>query len=99
MHQFGVLFEISIAVSMAFFQRLASTSQEIAMSTRREFIQSIPAASAAFAVAGNLILEANPARAQEAAAGHCGHGWTGSLPRLAASDRCCRKRLEKIAER
>ena len=37
------------------------------MSTRREFIQSIPAASAAFAVAGNLILEANPARAQEPA--------------------------------
>jgi len=35
------------------------------MSTRREFIQSVPATSAAFAVAGNLILEANPARAQE----------------------------------
>ena len=32
------------------------------MSTRREFIQSVPAASA-FAVAGNLVLEANPARA------------------------------------
>ena len=37
------------------------------MSTRREFIRSIPAASAAFAVAGNPILEANPARAQEPA--------------------------------
>jgi alkyl sulfatase BDS1-like metallo-beta-lactamase superfamily hydrolase len=36
------------------------------MSTRREFIQSVPAASAAFAVAGNLVLEANPARAQAA---------------------------------
>ena len=35
------------------------------MSTRREFIQSIPAAGAA--LAGNLILEANPARAQEPA--------------------------------
>src|SRR5271157_5460581 len=35
------------------------------MSTRREFIQSVPATSAAFAVAGNLILEANPTRAQE----------------------------------
>ena len=37
------------------------------MSTRREFIQSVPAASAAFAVAGNLISEATPARAQEPA--------------------------------
>ncbi len=36
------------------------------MSTRREFIQSVPTASAAFAVAGNLILKAMPARAQEA---------------------------------
>ena len=36
------------------------------MSTRREFIQSIPAASAAFAVAGNVVLEVPPARAQSA---------------------------------
>jgi linear primary-alkylsulfatase len=36
------------------------------MSTRREFMQSVPAASAVFAVAGNLALEANPARAQPA---------------------------------
>ena len=35
------------------------------MSTRREFIQSVPAASAAFAVIGNVVVEANPARAQE----------------------------------
>ena len=36
------------------------------MSTRREFIQSVPAASAAFAVAGNFPFDANPARAQPA---------------------------------
>ena len=36
------------------------------MSTRREFIQSIHAASAAFAVAGNVVLEVPPARAQSA---------------------------------
>ena len=36
------------------------------LATRWEFIQSIPAANA-FPVAGNLILEANPARAQEPA--------------------------------
>ena len=42
------------------------------MSTRREFIQSVPVASAAFAVAGNLALEASHALAQSAApaAGH-----------------------------
>ena len=36
------------------------------MSTRREFIQSVPTAGAAFAVAGNLFAEASPAHAQEA---------------------------------
>ena len=36
------------------------------MSTRRQFIQSLPAAGAAFAVAGHLVLEDNPARAQVA---------------------------------
>jgi alkyl sulfatase BDS1-like metallo-beta-lactamase superfamily hydrolase len=34
------------------------------MSTRRQFIQSLPAAGTAFAVAGHLVLEDNPARAQ-----------------------------------
>ena len=37
------------------------------MSTRRQFIQSIPATGTAFAVAGHLILDGNPARAQESA--------------------------------
>ena len=37
------------------------------MSTRRDVIKAIPAASAAFAVAGNLILDESPARAQGAA--------------------------------
>jgi alkyl sulfatase BDS1-like metallo-beta-lactamase superfamily hydrolase len=36
------------------------------MSTRRQFIQSLPAAGTAFAVAGHLILEDSPARAQVA---------------------------------
>ena len=35
------------------------------MSTRRQFIQSIPATGAAFAVAGHLVLDGNPARAQQ----------------------------------
>ena len=30
------------------------------MSTRRQFIQSLPAAGAAFAVAGHLVLEVRP---------------------------------------
>lgn len=34
------------------------------MSTRRQFIQSLPAAGTAFAVAGHLVLKDNPARAQ-----------------------------------
>ena len=37
------------------------------MSTRRQFIQSLPAAGAAFAVAGHLLSGEGPARAQEAA--------------------------------
>ena len=37
------------------------------MSTRRDVIKAIPAAGAAFAVAGNLILDESPARAQAAA--------------------------------
>ena len=36
------------------------------MSTRRQFIQSLPAVGTAFAVAGNLVLEDSPARAQVA---------------------------------
>jgi alkyl sulfatase BDS1-like metallo-beta-lactamase superfamily hydrolase len=36
------------------------------MSTRRQFIQSLPAAGTAFAVAGHLVLEDSPARAQAA---------------------------------
>ena len=35
------------------------------MSTRRQFIQSLPAAGAAFAVAGHLVFDVSPARAQE----------------------------------
>jgi len=38
------------------------------MSTRREFIQSLPAIGTAFAVAGRIVLDDSPARAQEAAA-------------------------------
>ena len=37
------------------------------MTTRRQFIQSLPAAGAAFAVTGHMILEENPAVAQPAA--------------------------------
>ena len=37
------------------------------MSTRRDVIRALPAAGAAFAVAGNLILDESPARAQAAA--------------------------------
>ena len=37
------------------------------MSTRRDVIRTLPAAGAAFAVAGNLILDESPARAQAAA--------------------------------
>ena len=37
------------------------------MTTRRQFIQSLPAAGAAFAVAGHLVLEESPAAAQESA--------------------------------
>jgi len=35
------------------------------MSTRREFVQFLPAAGAAFAVAGQLVLEGSAARAQQ----------------------------------
>ena len=37
------------------------------MTTRRQFIQSVPAAGAAFAVAGHIVLDDSPARAQGAA--------------------------------
>jgi hypothetical protein len=37
------------------------------MSTRRQFIQALPATGAAFAVAGHLVLNESPAHAQEAA--------------------------------
>ena len=37
------------------------------MTTRRRFVQTLPTAGAAFAVAGNLFAEASPAHAQEAA--------------------------------
>ncbi len=37
------------------------------MATRRQFIQSLPAAGAAFAVAGHVVLDERPAMAQEAA--------------------------------
>lgn len=42
------------------------------MTTRRQFVQSLPAVGAAFAVAGRLVLEESPARAQTPAplAGH-----------------------------
>lgn len=40
--------------------------QERAMSTRRQFIQSLPAVGTAFAVAGHLVVEDHPARAQAA---------------------------------
>jgi hypothetical protein len=37
------------------------------MTTRRQFMQSIPAAGAAFAVAGRVMLDGSPATAREAA--------------------------------
>lgn len=37
------------------------------MTTRRDFIKAVPAAGAAFAVAGHVFLEDTPARAQGAA--------------------------------
>ena len=37
------------------------------MSTRRQFIQSVPAVGTAFAVAGHLVLNESPAQAQEPA--------------------------------
>ena len=42
------------------------------MTTRRQFLEAIPATGAALAVAGNFVLEPSPARAQSAAplAGH-----------------------------
>jgi alkyl sulfatase BDS1-like metallo-beta-lactamase superfamily hydrolase len=43
------------------------------MSTRRDFVKSLPAAGAAFAVAGHLALESHPARAAELAAPLKGH--------------------------
>ena len=43
------------------------------MTTRREFIGYLPAAGAAFAVAGNMVLGEGPARAQDAAAPLEGH--------------------------
>ena len=43
------------------------------MTTRREFIGSLPAAGAAFAVAGSFVLEESPARAQEATTPLAGH--------------------------
>ena len=43
------------------------------MSTRRQFIQSLPAVGTAFAVAGHLVLEDNPARAQVATVPLKGH--------------------------
>jgi alkyl sulfatase BDS1-like metallo-beta-lactamase superfamily hydrolase len=43
------------------------------MTTRREFIGSLPAAGAAFAVASNFVLEESPARAQETTTPLAGH--------------------------
>ena len=43
------------------------------MATRREFIGSLPAAGATFAVASNFVLEESPARAQEATTPLAGH--------------------------
>ena len=43
------------------------------MTTRRQFIGTLPAVGAAFAVAGNLAFEGGPARAQEAPAPLPGH--------------------------
>lgn len=37
------------------------------MTTRRQFIQSLPAAGAAFSVAGHMLLDESPALAQQAA--------------------------------
>ncbi|MCJ7527742.1 MAG: MBL fold metallo-hydrolase, partial [Methyloceanibacter sp.] len=35
------------------------------MTTRRQFVMSVPAAAAAFALADNFVLDAGPARAQQ----------------------------------
>jgi alkyl sulfatase BDS1-like metallo-beta-lactamase superfamily hydrolase len=43
------------------------------MTTRRAFVQSLPAVGTAFAVAGNLMLEDSPARAQAAPVPLMGH--------------------------
>ncbi len=43
------------------------------MTTRRQLMGQLPAAGAAFAVVGSLVLEESPARAQEAAAPLAGH--------------------------
>jgi alkyl sulfatase BDS1-like metallo-beta-lactamase superfamily hydrolase len=43
------------------------------MPTRRQFIESLPAAGAAFAVGGNFLFDEKPARAQDAAAPLDGH--------------------------
>jgi linear primary-alkylsulfatase len=43
------------------------------MTTRREFVQALPAVGTAFAVAGHLVLDDSPARAQGAAAPLTGH--------------------------
>jgi linear primary-alkylsulfatase len=43
------------------------------MTTRREFVQALPAVGTAFAVGGRLVLEDSPARAQGAAAPLAGH--------------------------
>jgi linear primary-alkylsulfatase len=43
------------------------------MATRREFVQSLPAAGTAFAVGGRLMLDDSPVHAQEAAAPLAGH--------------------------
>ena len=43
------------------------------MTTRREFVQALPAVGTAFAVAGRLVLEDSPAQAQGAAAPLAGH--------------------------
>ena len=48
-------------------------SPEYAMTTRREFIGSLPAATAAFAVAGSFVLEESPPRAQEPTTPLAGH--------------------------
>jgi len=43
------------------------------MTTRREFIGTLPAAGAAFAVAGSFVFEDSAARAQDASAPLAGH--------------------------